>query len=312
MAIPERLPESILGGDPFNQFRFLYRPEMLWKLFDEEYCLTVMRSCFDAGGRAFDLSFDINARLFQRLEEEKETKLIGFGNPTWEQGIILNHRYLQYSRDRILRTLVDRFFPSHLGEQVKTKLARELVLMFDYDRNAEPLSDKEIAAIYLDQDLFAKRLSIFKGCKYIFLGGSDADWFVSLGRVDLLHEMVRMTRQMGYVPLILCQFATYIIPMIETAKVDIEGYAIPFNQEWGLFDRDGCVSLVKTIDKPFIAFRPLAGGMVKNIRTALDWLYKDTGVASILFGAATQKHAYETTKIAIEARAASDFSKTIK
>jgi hypothetical protein len=38
--------------------------------------------------------------------------LVGFGNPTWEQGVFLNGRYIQYSRDRILRTLVDRLFPA--------------------------------------------------------------------------------------------------------------------------------------------------------------------------------------------------------
>jgi len=33
------LPASILGGDPFNQFRFLYRRDLWWKLNDEEYGL---------------------------------------------------------------------------------------------------------------------------------------------------------------------------------------------------------------------------------------------------------------------------------
>ena len=67
MLVSQRLPASILGGDPFNQFRFLYRRELLWKLFDEDYCLSIMRGCYEAGGRAYDLSFEVNARLMRRL-----------------------------------------------------------------------------------------------------------------------------------------------------------------------------------------------------------------------------------------------------
>ncbi len=310
MSLPQRLPESILGGDPFNQFRFLYPAEVLWKLFDEEYCLSVMRASYDAGGKAFDLSFDINAKLFRRLENATGEKLIGFGNPSWEQGVILNHQYLQYSRDRILRTLVDRLFPQKLGQLVKTKLSQELVLMFGYDHQAEPLSDKEIAEIYLDHNLFLKRLSTLKDCQYLFLGGSDADWLVSLGRVDILAEMVSVARNAGFIPLILCQYASYIIPKIEAAGVDVEGYAMPLNQEWGWFDRDECVDIVKSIKKPIIAFRPLAGGDVKDVRTALDWLYTNAGVESVLYGATTPIHARETTRTAIEARAASNSTKS--
>ena len=307
MSLNERIPPSILGGDPFNQFRFLYRRELLWKLFDEDYCYSVMKACYEAGGKAYDLSFEVNTRLFRRLLDESGETLIGFGNPSWEQGVFFNGKYLQYSRDRILKTLVERLFPRPIAKLVEEKLAIDDVLVFGYDRDAEILTDDEIASIYLDQWSFIHRLSIFKDCQYIFLGGSDADWLVSLGRVDILVEMARITRQLGFIPMVLCQYASYIIPIIEQSGADIEGYAVPLNRDWSWMDRNACVEVVKSLKKPVAAFMPFAsGGLRHDIRGALDWLCGDVGVESILFGTATADHARHTTKIALSSRQIAD------
>jgi len=307
MSKNERIPPSILGGDPFNQFRFLYRRELLWKLFDEDYCYSVMKACYEGGGKAYDLSFEINTRLFRRLLDETGDELIGFGNPSWEQGIFLNGKYLQYSRDRIVKTLVERSFPKPLATLVKDKLSIDDVLVFGYDRNAESLSDEEIASIHLDQWAFIHRLSMFKDCQYIFLGGSDADWLASLGRVDIIVEMARITRQLGFIPMVLCQYASYIIPIIENSGAAIEGYAVPLNREWSWMDRDACVDVVKSLKKPVVAFMPFAGGgLRKDIRGAMDWLFGDVGVESILYGTATPDHARHTSELALDARYTAD------
>ena len=313
MNLSNRLPAAILGGDPFNQFRFLYRRELLWKLFDEDYCYSVMKAFWLAGGKGFDLSFDINTRLFRRLLEETGDQLLGFGNPSWEQGVFLNGKYIQYSRDRILRTLVERLFPRPLAHLVVDKLAKDDILVFGYDQQAEPLSDTEIESIHLDRWAFIQRLSIFKDCQYILLGGSDADWLVSLGRVDLIVEMARITRQLGFIPMVLCQYASYIIPLIEDSGADVEGYAVPLNRDWSWFDRDATVAVVQTLNKPVIAFMPFAsGGLRQDIRGALDWLYCEVGVESILFGTATADHAAHTMQLASAAREAAEVISTRK
>ena len=307
MALPVRLPPSILGGDPFNQFRFLYRKELLWKLFDEDYCYSVMKAYYQAGGRAYDLSFEVNSRLFRRLLEETDERLLGFGNPSWEQGVFFNGKYIQYSRDRIMKTLVERLFPRPLAKQVEEKLSVEDVLVFGYDRDAQSLSDEEIASIHLDQWAFIRRLSVFKDCRYIFLGGSDADWLVSLGRVDILVDMARITRQLGFIPMVLCQYASHIIPIIEASPADVEGYAVPLNRDWSWMDKESCVEVVKSLKKPVVAFMPFAsGGLKKDIRGALDWLYGEAGVESILFGTAVAEHARSTLITAQQAREAAD------
>lgn len=306
MTLAERLPASILGGDPFNQFRFLYRRELLWKLFDEEYALSVMKAYFEAGGRAYDLSFEENTRPFSRLKEWAAEPLIGFGNPSWEQGVFLNGRYLQYSRDRILRTLVDRLFPRPIARLVEEKLSKDDVLVFGYDRSVKPLTDEEIANISLNEEAFFRRLSIFEDCQYILLGGSDADWLVSLGRLDLVAEMAARVRQKGWIPLLLCQYASLVVPAAEEYGLEVEGYAVPLNREWSWFDRDACLEAIKNVKKPVIAFMPLAGGgLRKDVRGALDWLFCEAGVESVLFGTATPEHAAHTAQVARAARDAS-------
>jgi hypothetical protein len=307
MSLPTRLPPSILGGDPFNQFRFLYRRELWWKLNDPDYCLDVMRAAYDAGARAFDLSFKENARLFSRLKQAIGEDLIGFGNPTWEQGVMLNGRFLQYERDRILRTLVDRLWPRQIAELVENKLSREAVMVFGYDHQAELLSDAEIASIRLDEDTFLNRLEMLNDCQYMFFGGSDADWLVSLGRADLLADLTRLIRERGYVPILLCHYATLVVPVAEDMALDTEAYAIPFNKAWSWFNLQECMEIVQALEKPVIAFMPLASGeLIRDVQASLGWLYADMHVESILFGTAISAHAVETTRAARAARAAAD------
>ncbi len=307
MPLPDRFPPSILGGDPFNHFRFLYRRDLLWKLHDPEYCLSVMRAAYDAGGRAFDLSFQVNVELFARLQQETGERLLGFGNPTWEQGVMLHGRYLQYSRDRIIRTCVDRLWPRPIARLVQEKWAERDVLVFGYDRNADLLSDAEIAVIQIDREALHRRLRVLADCQYILAGGSDADYLVSLGRMDLVIDLVREIRSEGFIPLLLCQYPTLVLPAAEAAELKVEGYAVPLNKGWSWFDRDECVEIVRSIHKPVIAFMPLASpGLDRDVRGSLGWLFDEVGVESVLFGTATAAHAAETTIAARESRAAAD------
>lgn len=297
------LPPVILGGDPFNRFRFLYARSLWWRLHDPEYAIEVMRSAYAAGCRAYDLSDEDNLHPFWELRVQVEEPLIGFGNPTWKQGVFLRGRYLQSSRDRILRTLVERpLLPPAIAARTRDHLSQEAVMVFGYDPQASLLSDEEIADIHLDEGAFLRRLQEFgSACQYIFLGGSDADWLLSLGRADIVQRMATLTRKSGFVPILLVHYASYVIPIAEAAGIDVDGYAVPLNRDWSWFDRDACVDLVRSIDKPFVAFMPLAsGGLKHDVREALRWLLHEIGVTTILFGTARPAHAAETTRVILD------------
>ncbi len=297
------IPAVILGGDPFNhQFRFLYRKDLWWKLHDEDYCLQVMRAAYDGGCRAYDLSFLENVQLFKRLSVEVNEPLVGFGNPTWEQGVMFEDRLIFFMRDRIIRTLVEQIWPRPIAKLVEEKLSHEDVLVFGYDRSAPLLSDDDIDAIYLDESAFRERLSIFKDCcQYIYFGGSDADYLVSLGRMDVVKQMAAIVQSEGFTPLLLCQYPSLVLPAVVTAGIQIEGYTVPLNKEWSWFDHQSCLEVVQKTDKPVIAFMALSSSALKkDVRGALSWLYHSAGVKSILFGTASPEHARETTQIALE------------
>ena len=123
--------------------------------------------------------------------------------------------------------------------------------------------------------------------------------------------MSEITRAAGFIPLLLCQYATHVVPMIEEAGIDVDGYCLPINKEWSWFDRDACVEIIQSLKKPVIAFMPLAsGGLRSNVPAALEWLYCDVGVESILFGTATGQHAAQTEQIARAVRNQADLTRT--
>ena len=298
-----RLPAIILGGDPFShQFRYLYRKDRWWKLHDEDYCLSIMRSAYEEGCRAYDLSFIENVHLFKRLSNEVSEPLTGFGNPTWDQGVMFDGRFIFYIRDRIIRTLVEQLWPRPISKLVEEKLAQEDVLVFGYDKEAPLLTDDDIAKIYLDEDVFRKRLSIFKGaCQYVYFGGSDADYLVSLGRMDILRKMLSIVASEGFIGFLLCQYPSLVLPQVEKAGWGVGGYVVPINKVWSWFDHESSLQAVKSIEKPVIAFMALSSPELrKDVRGALRWLYEKAGVESVLFGTATPEHARVTTRIAID------------
>jgi hypothetical protein len=221
--------------------------------------------------------------------------------------VLLNGRYLQYERDRILKTLVECLWPRRVAELVERTLAGQAPMVFGYDRAAQPLSDQEIAAIRLDRELFRRRLSIFRDCQYAYFGGSDADWLVSLGREDLLHELAEEVRRQGFRPILLCHYATLVIPKALAIGLECEALAVPFNRSWAWFDHAECVQLVRACPLPVIAFMPLASGELRrDVPGALAWLFEEMQVASILFGTATAEHAAATVRLALRSRQAAE------
>ncbi len=291
----------IIGGDPFNQFRCLYKKELFWKLHDPEYCLSVMMAAYESGARAFDLSFPENVDLFLELERRVQEAPVAFGNPTWLQGVSLNGRMLQYSRDRVIKTLVLRHFPGPISDLVRGDLAESAPLVFGYDESVPILTDVEIASITLDEQAFRERLRGLSVARFLMLGGTDADWLSALGRMDIIAQMVRIAKDMGFVPLLLGHYTSTLIPAAMKASLEVQGYVVPLNREWSWFTHEDALRAVRQADKPCIAFMPLgSGSLVSDVRGALRWLYDEAGVTGILVGVSRPQTARETVKLCLE------------
>lgn len=293
----------IVGGDPFNLFRALYPRELWWRLNDPDYCLDVMRHAHAAGARAYELSFPENADLFRRLRAEAGD-VVGFANPTWKQGVMLGGRLTQYSRDRILRTIVENYLPSRLRALVEDVLRYEAPLVFDYDHQAPPLSPDDLETLSLDEDHFRSRLRELGDSTFALVGGTDADWLFALGRPEPVVRMVEISRAEGFRPLLLCHYASLVVPMAEEIGLDVEGYAVPINRMWSWFTLEEAREALKRASRPTIAFMPLAGGkLAGDIRGAFSFLYHEVGVVGVLVGFSRPHHARETVATALEVAA---------
>lgn len=293
---------AILGGDPFSDvFRGLYDLRCFWKLTDPDYCLSVMRGAYDGGCRAFDYSFPEVQKIFLRLQDSVEDKITGYGNPTYLQGVKLGDKPLQFCRDQMLKTIVEDFFEPRLSGMIKYDLRRNSCMVFGYDEAAEKLGEKEIKGLYLDEEIFTERLRQLDACKYMMIGGTDADWLFSLQRPDIIAEMAAITRANGKIPLLICHYASTILPEAERMKLDVEGYFLPINKQWSWFSKEETVKAIKDCARPVIAFMAFAsGGLKEDLPGALAYLKNEAGASGVMYGTSKPDNARKTAEMIIK------------
>lgn len=298
-----KLDYAILGGDPFsNMFRGLYDLRCYWKLTDPDYCISVMKGAYDGGCRAFDYSFPEIQDMFLKLQDSVEEEIVAYGNPTYLQGTKLGGRHIQFCRDRVVKTIVEEFLEPRLADMVRNNLRQNSCMVFGYDEDVKKLSRSEIDSIYLDKNVFEERLNQLSACKYILIGGTDADWLFSLKRYDIIQEMAQITRKNGKIPLLICHYASTVIPEAERIKLDVEGYFAPINKEWSWFSKEDTIEAIKNTDKPVIAFMGFASGGLKNdMRGALDYLKNQCGISGVLYGTSKPENARKTAQLILSA-----------
>ncbi len=291
----------ILGGDAFGDlYRASFGLKYFWKLTNPEYCLSVMKGAYDGGCRSFEIPLSVNAGLFLRLQETVGEQLTGFANPSHLQGVVLNGRPVTYFRNRILSTFVNRkgFLPESAVERIKTDLRENWYVFFGYDEDAVPLSDEEIAAIRLDEDVYVRRLTELGCCSEVFVGCTETDWMFTLGREDVILMMIEIVRSLGKTPYLDFHYTSTVLPKAEELGPDVAGYVVPVNREWSWFDTGAAKEAVRRASKPVIAFMAFGDPSLKKDRAgAAEYLHEHCGVSGIMYGTAHPGHAFETAKM---------------
>lgn len=297
----DRRLSSILGGDPFSDvFRGLYNLKQYWKLTDPEYCVSIMKSAYDGGCRAFDYSFKYVEDMFLKLREEVGDDVIGVGNPTYLQGFKLGTTHLQHLRSRVLCTIVDRegFISPETARVIRDEYSRDNCMVFGYEHDAQVFSDTEISEIYLDEAVFNDRLDEMKAAEYIMIGGTDADWLVTLGRIDLIAKLVGIVKRRGQIPVLICHYTSIVLPAADVAKLDVEIYFAPINKLYGFLEYNNALNAVCNAEKPVIAFMAFANGrLCDDMEGAAKWLRDHCGVSGIMYGTSNEKNARRTAEI---------------
>ena len=298
------LPGAILGGDAFGDlYRAGFGLKYFWKLTDPDYCLSVMRGAYEGGCRAFEIPLPVNVQLLLRLEEEVKEPLRGFANPSHLQGVVLRGRPITYYRNRILATFVKRngFLPESAVRRIRTDLRENWYLFFGFDEDAEPLSDSEINAIRLDEDIYLQRLRELGCCRDVFVGCTETDWLFTLGREDIIVRMTEIVRSLGKTPYLDFHYASTVLPKAEAMKLDIAGYVAPVNPVWSWFDTDDVREALRSTSRPVIAFMAFADPSLKEDRRGTARALKEEyGISSVMFGTAHPGHAFETARMLSE------------
>lgn len=294
------LPGAVLGGDPFcDVFRGLYDARCYWKLTDPDYCLSVMQAAYDGGCRAFEYSFGSVQQLYLRLRERVQEPLSAVGNPTWLQGPKLGGRHLQHCRDRVLATITGGgYLDAATGSYIREKLNTQTPMVFGFDTGAKPLADHEVAAIELDEDVFCARLDELFACDTILIGGTDADWLFSLRRQDVIVRMAELVRARGKTPLLLCHYASLVLPLADGMGLDVDGYLAPVNMQWAWVTHKRGIAAVRQAKKPVIAFMAFAcGGLAASLAQAAHYLKDTCGIAGVLYGTTKPANAQATAQL---------------
>lgn len=298
------LPTTILGGDTFTEcFRGLYDLNMYWRLTDPEYCVSVMRGAYESGVRAFDFSFDSVRKMFVTLRDSVDEEIVGIANPTWLQGCKLGTKDLQYLRSRVLKTYteVSGFVSPEIAKMVKDELRTKVCMVFGYDPDAKPFTDKEINALYLDEDAYAARLDEVRDSKYVIIGGTDADWLFTLHREDIIARMGEIVRSRGQIPLLLCHYASTVLPKADAMNLDVDAYFAPINKSWAYFTLDDAKKACQNATKPVYAFMAFAcGGLTGGMREAAEWVRDECGCKGLLYGTTKPQNAFSTGKMLLD------------
>ena len=288
----------VLGGDAFSDvFRALYDLKCFWKLTDPGYCISVMRSAYSAGIRTFDFSFEPVQQMFEQLRDQVPEPVTGIGNPTWLQGCRLDGTDLQYLRGRVLKTLTEdtAFLGKEKASLIRDDLSQSNCMVFGYDKDAKPFTEAELARLELDEDAYNKRLDGLKESTYMFVGGTDADWLFSLGREDIIVRMTDIASGRGFKPLLLCQYASVVLPKADRMKLPVEAYFAPVNMEWSFLTHKEGMEAVLHASKPVVSFMAFAcGGLKTDMRKAAEWLKEECHVQGIMYGTSKPENARKT------------------
>ncbi len=294
---------TMLGGDAFTDlYRAGFGLQNFWKLTDPEYCISVMEGAYRGGCRSFEISFGYVAGMLERLERRVGEPLTGIANPSHLQGTMFRGRSIQYARQRILRTLAEGdFLPEEARSAIRGRLRESHYLFFGYERDAEPLTDREIREFYLDEDAYRRRLNELGACTEVLVGATDADWLFSLGREDIIARMCEIARSVGKTPYLDCHYVTAVLPKAKEMKLDVAGYYTAMSPSGGWFDHGESERIIRGSDKRVYAFMAFDGIRDQDGRKrAAEYLKNTCGIAGIMYGTTSPAHALTMAEMLTE------------
>jgi hypothetical protein len=259
----------------------------------------VVKASFECGVRSIDLSPPL-VDVFNRLRAESHERIEGLGAlQEWVcTSFTIDSIPLAGYAEEIKASMCSILPSSYLQNLKRSKASESNFLKsFFLPRNtARSLTTSQIDSIKINTEFFKKRLEFYRNLdvKVVQYGGGTADWLVALGRTDLLNDLAHLIRKSGFVPLLICHWASLVLPHAEK-ELDVAGYVIPLNRLWSLQSLSDVLNVIRGIGKPVIAMKPLAQGVLaRDLEGAFEFLFEKAGVTAVLVGVSSIAEAKQT------------------
>ncbi|MEE8569999.1 hypothetical protein DRO66_01520 [Candidatus Bathyarchaeota archaeon] len=161
----------------------------------------------------------------------------------------------------------------------------------------------EWSSIEVDYEKLDAMLDRYKDFNVpIFASNAAFEFLILAKRYDELQRVVKHVKERFGVFLLGTHYAGIIIPLVEEAGIDVDGYLTPINAD-GIHmfpTQKHAIEAICNTGKPVIAIKPLGGGRVQP-KKAFRYLFHKLNIQATMVGIGNMEEAEETFASAVEA-----------
>jgi len=165
----------------------------------------------------------------------------------------------------------------------------------------QPYSGKDLEKLEIDYGRLRRDLQSLEGFRVLLAEpGSEADFLVMTGRLDLLEDFVNALRDCLNCPIILAtHHAGSVLPMLDAVEANVDGYLTPVNMMGVMMfpTQERAVKAIRGARRPVIAIKTMAGGRIRP-KEAFEYVYRVQKIGSCMVGVASERELDEDFSIA--------------
>jgi len=257
-------PTVIMGEDHFTGW-FSKCPKFSSEEERAKAYRETLETAYSLGVRAFSMSPHDTLILVLKKFKSKHPEIVCISNHHWK-----SHYYL--------------------GE--KSMWNSEIINKLGPDAK-ENFSEEEIKSIRLDEKEYVEQLNEFKKfCDFCLVGNLGISALITLGREDIIEKEIELVRELGMVPLGMCEGGAFALEKMETLNVGgtwvmVNRHEIGYNTSEGL-------SVLKSAKKPVTAYRVFTSPEGFNLEKSIEFVNSVETIKSIVVGVSGKEQAQET------------------
>lgn len=230
-------------------------------------------------------------RVASQRAERKISLIPCLRIPLTIDGVMIDdyRRWLNYCEAE--RKVDDGILERYLEDPILQCRENWKTRLLDASVNSTPYSAKEIKKLSINYDAVRACLESLQEFNILFVEpGSETDFLVAAGRVDLLNELVEYIRSTyGYEVIFGTHHAGSTIPALDKSGIRFHGYVTPINPLGVMMfpTQQLVLDAVKNTNKLVIAIKPLAGGRIPP-KQAFRYVYETANVDSCMVGVGSE------------------------